>query len=614
VSDLGPSKELVMIRWAPWEGVASDLATDPLRRSGVDLRARFAVRRHPALFWIGLWVAAVVAEIVALRPVLFDREAPIVGLDVVFSLVGFSFAAFGLVAWRRRPDSRSGMLMTATGFAFFASPLLSQVDGDLAATVLVLLVDVWIFFFVALLLTLLTSGRLQPGLDRWLVASYAVPLGLLQVVWMLFAELDGKNLLAVFPDEDVAHVVDRTQRGLLACLCAVTVVVIALRWWSTTGARRGALLPSLAGAFALLCFTALLVNDLLAGTRSQVLLWLAACSLVTVPAAFLAGLLRSRLARASLAELFFGLGSMRGEDLRLALAKTLGDPRLQIAYPQPDGASYADATGEPVALPAPGGDRAVMPIERDESEVAALVYDAALDDDPELVDAVRAAAAIAIENERLQAESHARLAELKASRERIVTAGDAERRRLERDLHDGAQQRLVAIALQLRLLKNRIHDDTSAQRLVATASDELALSLAELRELARGIHPAVLEHGLAAALDSLASRSTVATTLSFEARERLPEQVELAAYFVASEALANVTKYSQAEHATIRVWRNGEAASIEISDDGVGGADQTRGSGLRGLVDRVEALDGELRVSSPRGAGTTVTARLPCAS
>jgi signal transduction histidine kinase len=614
VSNFSPSEELVMIRWAPWEGVASDLATGPLQRSGIEARSRFAIRHPTILFWIGLWAAATAAEVVALLPVVFDRDAPIVGLDVVFSLVGFSFAAFGLVAWHRRPDSRSGVLMTATGFAFFVSPLLSQVDGDLAATVLSLLVDGWIFFFVALLLTLLTSGRLQPGLDRWLVASYAVPLVLLQVVWLLFADLEGTNLLQAFPDEQVAHRVDQAQRGLLVCACAVTIVVIALRWWATSGPRRRALLPSLAGAFALLCFTALLVNDLATGTRSQLLLWLAACSLVTVPAAFLAGLMRSRLARGSLAELFLGLGAMRGEDLRAALAKTLGDPLLAVGYRAPEGGAYVDAAGEPLALPTPGGDRAVMPIERDGSEVAALVYDASLDDDPELVDAVRAAAAIAIENEHLHSESHARLAELKASRERIVTAGDSERRRLERDLHDGAQQRLVAIALQLRLLKSRVGDDTSTQRLVATASEELAQSLAELRELARGIHPAVLEHGLAAALDSLASRAAVATTVSFEPSERLPEPVELAAYFVASEALANVGKYAQANQASIRVWRTGEAASIEIADDGIGGADDARGSGLRGLVDRVEALDGELCVVSPPGAGTTVTARMPCGS
>jgi signal transduction histidine kinase len=602
-----------MISRAPWEGIASRLATKPPQRSGAELRARFAVRRHPAMFWVGLWAAAVVCELLALRPVLWDRDAPIDGLAVAFSLVGFSFAGCGLVAWHRRPDSRSGLLMTATGFLFFVDPLLGQLDGELASTVRVLFVDCWIFPFVALILTLLTSGRLQPGLDRLLVASYAIPLGIGQLAWMTFDPDEG-YLLVAFPDADVAHAIDRGQRGTLVFLCAVTVVVVVVRWWRASGPRRRALLPSLGGAFGLSCFAALLVNDLVSGSRSQTLLWIAACSLVAVPIAFLAGLLRSRLARGGLADLFLGLGAMRGEDLRAALAKTLGDRRLVVAYPQPDGDTYADAAGAPVALPPPGGDRAVMPIERDGDEVAALVYDASLDDDPELVEAVRAAAGIAIENERLQAESHMRLAELKASRERIVTAGDAERRRLERDLHDGAQQRLVAIALQLQLLKRRVSDDTGAQRLVTTASDELAESLAELRELARGIHPAVLEHGLAAALAALATRSTVATTLSYEPTERLPAQIELAAYFVASEALANVGKYAQASHATIRVRRSGQTASIEIADDGIGGADDARGSGLRGLVDRVEALDGELQVASPPGVGTTVTARLPCGS
>ena len=270
--------------------------------------------------------------------------------------------------------------------------------------------------------------------------------------------------------------------------------------------------------------------------------------------------------------------------------------------------------GQRISLPATGGDRAVAPVDRDGQRVAALIYDASLDDDPELVEAVSAAAAIALENEHLHAEAQARVIELKASRERIVAAGDAERRRLERNLHDGAQQRLVGIALQLRLLQNRIRDDPSAEELVTTASDELAHSLAELRELARGIHPAVLEHGLDAALGALANRSTVATTVSCDTTGRLPEAVELAAYFVASEALANVAKYSRATHATVRVWQSGPTATIEIADDGIGGADDSRGSGLRGLADRVEALEGSLRVVSPAGAGTTVTAELPCGS
>jgi signal transduction histidine kinase len=587
-----------MIRWAPWEGVASQIATGSLQRGGFESRIRFAARAPRRVVLAALWCAAAAAEALALRPVLFDRDTPIQGIEVVFSLVGFSFAACGLVAWRRRPDSRSGLLMTATGFLFFVSPLLGQLDGELASTVRTLFVDYWIFPFVALILTLLTSGRLQPGLDRVLVASYAIPLGIGQIAWMMFDPDEGHLLLA-FPDADVAHVIDRGQRGTLALICGATVVVVVVRWWRASAPRRRVLLPSLAGGFGLLCFAGLLVNDLVSGTRSQTLLWIAACSLVAVPIAFLVGLLRSRLARGGLADLFLGLGAMRGEDLRAALAKTLGDPGLQIAYG---------------AVPDPGADRTVMPIERDGEAVAALVYDASLDDDPELVEAVRAAAAIAIDNEQLHTESHARLEELKASRERIVSAGDAERRRLERNLHDGAQQRLVAIALHLRLLKNRVGQDASAQELITTASDELAHSLAELRELARGIHPAVLEQGLAAALDSLASRATVATTLSFEPGERLPEPVELAAYFVASEALANVAKYAQAGHATIRVRRTRTGATIEIADDGIGGADGARGSGLRGLVDRVEALDGELLVSSPPGGGTTITASLPCAS
>jgi signal transduction histidine kinase len=572
-----------MISWAPDLSVRGHLAPRVPRRAVLLLLA----------------VVAIAAEALALRPVLFDREAPIVGLDVVFSLVGGSFAAFGLVAWHRRPDSRSGLLMTATGLAFFASPLLSQIHEPLAFTAMALLVDLWVFFFVALLLTLLTRGRLQPGVDRWLVAAYALPLGVLQLAFMLFSDSDGQNLLAVFPDEDVADMIDRIQRGMIAAICGATVAVLAARWLAASAPRRRALLPSLAGALPLALFAALLVNDLISGTRSQALLWAAACSFVAVPAAFLAGLLRSRLARGGLTDLYRGLGAMQLPDLQAALRRALGDPGLVLALP-----------GDPAPAPAPG--HRIAPVERGGREVAAIVYDASLDDDPELLEAARAATALALENQQLVAESQAQLDELRASRERIVAAGDAERRRLERNLHDGAQQRLVAIALQLRLLQRRVDHDPSAAELVTTASDELARSLAELRELARGIHPAVLEHGLGPALKALATRSPVATTVFCDTRGELPEAVELAAYFVTSEALANVAKYAHADHASVRVWCAGSLANVQVADDGVGGADDSRGSGLRGLADRVEALDGRLRVVSPRGRGTTVTAELPC--
>ena len=312
----------------------------------------------------------------------------------------------------------------------------------------------------------------------------------------------------------------------------------------------------------------------------------------------------SRPPRRGLAELLRELRGMRGEALQAALGRALGDPDLVVVHAAPDG-----------TLPAADAGRSVVPLERDGRQFAALVYDASLDDDPELVEAVAAAAAIALEHELLQAESQDRLAQLQASRQRLVAAGDAERRRLERNLHDGAQQRLVALALQLRLIQLHIRrDPSSAEALVTTASDQLAQSLGELRELARGIHPAALEHGIASALEAVAARSTVPTVVTCDVTERLPQQVELGMYFVACEALANVAKYAQATAAAVSVARTERGVVIEIADDGVGGADAGGGSGLRGLADRVEALGGHLLVTSPLGAGTVVTADLPVGS
>jgi signal transduction histidine kinase len=213
----------------------------------------------------------------------------------------------------------------------------------------------------------------------------------------------------------------------------------------------------------------------------------------------------------------------------------------------------------------------------------------------------------------LDAELRERLEELRASRARLVAAGDAERRRLERDLHDGAQSRLVGLAVLLGHLRRRLDADPEAVALLEQAQAELSTGLAELRELARGIHPAVLtERGLEPALRSLAARSPVPVTLEADAGERLPAPVEAAAYFVVSEALANVAKYAQASGATVRVHRDDGVAVVEVADDGVGGADVTRGSGLRGLADRVAALDGALAVDSPPGGGTRLHAEFPC--
>jgi signal transduction histidine kinase len=589
--------------------MTSELATGSLSSGSALLASRFTtpVRHHT--FWIALWVAAVAAEFGALAPFLFD-QGPFAPVDVVFRLVGGSFAACGLIAWHRRPDNHSGRLMTAVGFALFVTPLLNQIDAPIARTGALWLPDLWVLFFVPLVLTLLTGGRLRTRWDRAIVGVVLFALLVLAPLWLVFVPEEG-NLFFVVADARMADAVDLVQRGVFVVVPVATAGVLAARWRAASAPGRRALLPGVAGAACLLLFAVMLVVTFITGERSPVLLWVAACSLVTVPMAFLWGLLRSRLARGGLADLFRGLRTIRPGELQTALARALGDPALLIAYPRPD-RTYVDGAGAPVALPEVGGDLSLVVVQREGAEVAVLVYDRSLDDDPELVEAIGGAAALALENAQLHAEAEARVAELRASRERIIAAGDVERRRIERNLHDGAQQRLVTLALQLSLIRRQIRSDPEdAELLLTSAGDELSRSLEELRELARGIHPAALDRGLECALDALVLRSAVPTTLSVVPGDRLPEPVEFAAYYVASEALANVAKYAAASAATVRVTRADAGVEIEIADDGVGGADPSRGSGLRGLTDRVEALGGRLRLASPADGGTVVTAELP---
>jgi signal transduction histidine kinase len=602
-----------MTSLAPWADGVRELVARPVSHGHVGAEGRLTARGHSRWVWAALWTATAAAGFVALIPALFDRGPPLVLDDVMHILGGLAFAACGLVAWRRRPDSAVGRLLTLAGFGILLSPVLAQIDSPVAFTVAALLGELWIALFATLILSFVTGGRLTSTLDAALVEAFVFGLLVMQLGVLLFLP-DERNLLAVWPDADTATAVQKVQFAVLAAASVAVVVVIAGRWRSASRPRRRALLPSLAGCLCAALYAANLTT-LIAGSSSEALMSVLNAALLTVPAALLWGVLRSRLARGGLPDLFRELGTLRGAQLEAGLAKALGDPGLVLAYRVPGERSYIDGRGQLVALPEPGGDRTTAPIERAERELGMLVYDASLDDDPELVEAVAATAAVALDDARLQAESDDRLAQLRASRQRLVAASDAERRRLERDLHDGAQQRLVSVALSLRMIRSRLRTDPElAEQLLASAGDELSQSLEELRELARGIHPAVLNHGLEAALTSLASRAGVPTTLSFDSAERLPEKVELAAYFVACEALANVARYAGATRASLSVCRRNGVAVVEISDDGVGGADETAGTGLQGLADRVAALDGTLRIVSPAGVGTVLTAELPCAS
>jgi signal transduction histidine kinase len=301
--------------------------------------------------------------------------------------------------------------------------------------------------------------------------------------------------------------------------------------------------------------------------------------------------------------------------VREMLAESLGDRTLSVAYWLPERGIFVDELGHMVELPDPGSGRAWTAVERDGRRVAAIIHDAELDTGPELVNAAAAGAALAIDNERLKADLRARVEELRVSRVRIVEAADHARRRIERDLHDGAQQQLVSLSLDLRLLKAKLNGNEAAAAQVDALSEKLATALAELRELARGIHPVILtERGLVPAVAALAQRAPVPVEADISIHERLTPAIEAAAYFVVAEALTNVAKYAQAENVLVDLRRDESHVVVVVEDDGVGGANLEHGTGLRGLVDRLSALDGKLELETPEGGGTRLRALIPCSA
>jgi signal transduction histidine kinase len=312
------------------------------------------------------------------------------------------------------------------------------------------------------------------------------------------------------------------------------------------------------------------------------------------------GVLQRPWERPALTDLVVELGETRTATLRDALGQALGDPTLEIVY-RVDG-GYVDASGRPASLPS-GTARRLTRIERDGGEVAVLVHDPAVLDDPGLADAVAAAARLAAVNARLQADVRAQVAELEASRRRLVEAADAERRRLEARLREGAARRLAA--LDSRLVTARALAGGATAAAIEQATEQLAKTTSELRELAAGLHPRELgEQGLAAAVAALAERSPVPVDALVRAG-RLPDELEATVFFVCSEALANVAKHAGASHARISIEEQEERVCVEIGDDGRGGAEP------RSIADRVEAVGGTLEVASAPGRGTRLLARIP---
>jgi signal transduction histidine kinase len=682
--------------------------------------------------WLYFAPAALVAAGVGVTLTLTSNHIERPGMATAHLLfVSLPFIVAGLIAWTRRPSNRIGKLMVAVGFGVLASSLYAA-NHEVPYTLGVLLGSLFIAIFLHLLLAY-PGGRLISRQGRLIVAAaYATAL-VASLLDLMFPgdepckpEACPDGLLVVTRDH-TAHVVQTAVWSTLAVLIVAAVIMLIVgRWKRGTPALRRMLRPVyIAGGVSLLILIVGFVVTPFSGIGETIIGIAVIATFTAVPFLFLTGLLGTTIARSA------GVGAIFTDiperatpgEVQEGLRRALRDPTAEVAYWYDEGGHFVDVDGNRFELPADTGRRVVTRLEYADTPVAAVVHDAALREEPELLETITNAARVALERDKLLVEVRARAEryravlqampdlmfritrdgryvgynapdpddlitpevvgrtvaerlppemaervliagqtavdtgvpqmieyalelageqrhyearfaasgedeflmivreiterkrqqeELEASRARIVAAQDEARRKLERNLHDGAQQRLVALSLALRLAQTQLeHDPGGAEQLLEASRDELAQALEELRELARGIHPAVLtDRGLEAALEALAARTPLPVDIDGPHCE-LPPQVEAAAYYVVSEALANVAKYAGASAVEVKVERMNGYALVEVADDGFCGADPLRGSGLRGLADRVASLSGRLEVESPAGAGTRVRAEIP---
>ena len=515
--------------------------------------------------------------------------------------IGLTYLYGGLAIWDHAPANRTGMKMTAVGLTWwFQAIAMTELQGwaDLAN----MLYDVPTVFIFALVLAY-PSGQLQPGADRVAIGILAIGSTALNAVQFVPSPL----------------IVNEGVNGLFVgvALVTMTIVMILRRWLIAPPRSRRELSPVLVAGMVLILSLAINLGRRIfqvSDTLGDVLVAVNELAPAAIPIALLIGFFR------------------QSESRMQALIDAIPDRIIRIDR---DGS----ATNLRGALAAPGatatdiavartfddmvrgvGPEAMAATRRALDEGGVQSFDFEVDTpvgrrgfEARLVASGQDEATAII---RDFTDQRAIDAELRRSRARIVEATDAERRRLERDLHDGAQQRLVALSLSLRLLRARLEDrEEPDDRAIAAADEaaaELKLAIRELRELARGIHPAILtEAGLAAAIGALADRSVIPAVVIDQPDRRLPPAVEATAYFVVSEALANAAKHAAATRIGISATCTDDTLRVEVSDDGVGGADRGRGSGIDGLHDRVAALGGTLTVDSPPGQGTLVVAEIP---
>lgn len=571
----------------------------------------------PALTAVGL-AAVVLAEWVSLGAYARVDGDNVAGQLIHDALPATVYLVAGIAAMHARPESRIGFWLWLAGVLTFTGnfgnalvPGLSQLSIGLQ--------DIYLVPMGIVILTY-PMGRLDSPPVRWLIGLAVIQI--VAVGLFVTASLDPAdcapgwcpaNPFLLIRDGGTVAAVNVIGQVTGGALWLAMALIVARRYLVASGTARRLLLPVwIAGLLLAASGVASLVVETVRGPAAQYAYdyWVGWVVSMVPPVVFLAGLLRQRLDRAGIATFVEELANgITVGSLRDAFARLVGDPTLVLAFRMDDG-GYADAQGTLVDPSAEGEGRMVTSIERGGREIAVAITDPALQTDPAMLRAAAAAAGLALDNERLTAEVRARVEAIRTSRARLVEAADAERVRIERMLHDGAQQRLVALALRVRALAAGTDEPAVSMRLDALGAD-LDEALAELRDLARGIHPAVLvQAGLAAALAALAERSPLPVLVDVP-DIRLPAPIESTAYYVAAEALTNATRHARATSVTISAWLDGATFHMTVLDDGVGGADPRHGSGLAGLEDRVAASAGSLTVGGGPHGGTLVEIRLP---
>ncbi|HEX2884324.1 MAG TPA: sensor histidine kinase [Candidatus Limnocylindria bacterium] len=561
-------------------------------------------------------------------------------IDLVYDVGGgLTFAVVGFTVWWRRPRNVAGPLMIVIAVALMSPifewlpvpPLVTFGQATWGAPSVL----------IGALLLLYPTGRGGSRAElAWLVGAVGfLVLGVVHAMVTPIGKWDCsqcRSWIVLNYDENLSNNVWLVQTQLLALLGIALVALLVRRWRRASRPTRRVMAPLWVSGLAFVAvvlFTTVLdtsgltvrefssVPNVIGELRLRIpaIIWtvfpyVATAALFLIPLALGWGQVRLRWGQVAVSSLAIELNRTDRRPLVDSLRRALDDPSLDLALWSRPARAYVTPDGLPMPLPADDS-HDVTHLSADDGPLAAIVHDPALSEQRRLIDGVAAVAQLAIENERLHAEVKAQLEEVRASRQRIVSAADAERRRVERNIHDGAQQRLVSLSMALRLAQAQAADASpEVAGTLADAEAELKHAIGELRELARGIHPAILtEAGLGAALESLAERAALPVAVDTRLNGRLPPVVEATAYFLVAEALTNVVKHAGATAATVRATVKDGTLRVRVADNGSGGVDLDRGSGVRGLIDRVAALGGNLTISDDPQGGTVLEADIPCA-